>query len=162
MTDSEISCPICLDTLENIETPSSLQTLPCQHHFHETCIKQWHNNTCPVCRSVIIPLPPPPPPPPSQSCPLSILCGVVLFSLVVEIGFGVEENSYRYGLLVIWLLVICGNIRFASTKVAKLTIIFFVLWLVVWLARLFVIYIASHLAITLLRTLGFNTSLHLT
>jgi hypothetical protein len=43
-------CPICL---ENIKKEKKLK---CNHSFCKNCIKTWkhENNTCPICRSVII------------------------------------------------------------------------------------------------------------
>lgn len=43
-------CPICL---ENIKKEKKLK---CNHSFCRKCIKTWkhENNTCPICRSVII------------------------------------------------------------------------------------------------------------
>lgn len=43
------SCPICLVDYEHNDNGV---VLPCQHGFHEQCIKEWTNNhpTCPICR----------------------------------------------------------------------------------------------------------------
>lgn len=43
------NCSICLDVLKD-----NLKTLPCQHVFHESCIKVWlyDNDTCPICRKI--------------------------------------------------------------------------------------------------------------
>lgn len=38
-------CPICLDTVMD-----TLIKTQCNHIFHYKCIRQWRQNTCPVCR----------------------------------------------------------------------------------------------------------------
>ncbi|XP_074309358.1 E3 ubiquitin protein ligase RIE1-like isoform X2 [Silene latifolia] len=49
--DSE--CCICLDSYEE---GVELHALPCNHHFHATCIKKWLNikSACPVCKYNIL------------------------------------------------------------------------------------------------------------
>lgn len=58
MSDEPVECVICLDDIlkDNTETP-------CNHQYHDRCIKQWLTNhtTCPTCRTVIKLLPPPQP-----------------------------------------------------------------------------------------------------
>ena len=43
-------CTICLDALKSNE---NVINLPCNHYYHEDCIKRWLNeqNFCPVCRT---------------------------------------------------------------------------------------------------------------
>jgi hypothetical protein len=54
------SCPICMcDFTES----AVLKQLPCKHHFHERCIRQWlleKSTTCPTCRTECRPCAPPP------------------------------------------------------------------------------------------------------
>lgn len=47
-TAKEETCSICLEALSS--SPS--MALPCQHVFHERCIKDWHKRqfNCPNCR----------------------------------------------------------------------------------------------------------------
>jgi hypothetical protein len=42
---SEISCPICLEKIED-----KSQFTQCNHLFHRECMTQWGKNICPVCR----------------------------------------------------------------------------------------------------------------
>lgn len=59
--DSESVCPICLEecSLESLNLLEETVSLPCDHTFHETCIKRWickswmctQTPTCPMCRS---------------------------------------------------------------------------------------------------------------
>ena len=46
---SNIDCPICLLKLYDEIY------LYCGHFFHKRCLEKWtkHNNSCPICRSVI-------------------------------------------------------------------------------------------------------------
>lgn len=48
----EVKCPICL---ESFATSDTLVEMPCQHCFHEDCLKKWlsSDNTCPVCRQIL-------------------------------------------------------------------------------------------------------------
>jgi hypothetical protein len=54
---TSILCTICQNPCE----PGSIvQTIEeCRHVFHPVCIERWlvQNNSCPVCRSVVSPLP---------------------------------------------------------------------------------------------------------
>jgi hypothetical protein len=54
---TSILCTICQNPCE----PGSIvQTIEeCHHVFHPVCIERWlvQNNSCPVCRSVVSPLP---------------------------------------------------------------------------------------------------------
>jgi len=45
-----VMCPICHE-----EDTAIRQTITCNHTFHHHCIQEWfrHNNTCPLCRSII-------------------------------------------------------------------------------------------------------------
>ncbi|PAA81273.1 hypothetical protein BOX15_Mlig026653g2 [Macrostomum lignano] len=45
-----LQCFVCLDEFKQ---GVSADVLPCQHHFHQQCIKPWleKRGTCPVCRS---------------------------------------------------------------------------------------------------------------
>ena len=46
-------CTICLDKYKKKE---KIIELPCNHNFHEKCIKEWFekdNNSCPNCRENI-------------------------------------------------------------------------------------------------------------
>lgn len=42
-------CPICL---QEYESGVSVKELPCEHHFHSSCILPWlqQTNSCPMCR----------------------------------------------------------------------------------------------------------------
>ena len=44
-------CPICLSEMEKVTTTY------CKHQFCSTCIKKSleYSNTCPVCRSILVP-----------------------------------------------------------------------------------------------------------
>mmetsp|Transcript_158467 Transcript_158467/g.279727 ORF Transcript_158467/g.279727 Transcript_158467/m.279727 type:complete len:361 (-) Transcript_158467:141-1223(-) len=49
------SCSVCLSSFE---VDDEVRTLPCQHHFHDTCITKWlteHRRTCPLCCREAIP-----------------------------------------------------------------------------------------------------------
>ena len=43
-------CSICMVQFEEDEEATYL---PCEHHFHFSCIEEWFSrqNTCPICRS---------------------------------------------------------------------------------------------------------------
>lgn len=41
-------CPVCLERMDSNAT--GLLTIPCQHTFHCTCLAQWPDSSCPVCR----------------------------------------------------------------------------------------------------------------
>ncbi|KAI7872644.1 hypothetical protein BDF14DRAFT_1000 [Spinellus fusiger] len=45
----EIECTICQ---EGVEIGTILAQMPCQHEYHDICIRQWLalNGTCPICR----------------------------------------------------------------------------------------------------------------
>ncbi|KAI8986473.1 hypothetical protein BDB01DRAFT_896077 [Pilobolus umbonatus] len=53
-TRQEVDCAVCKDTFVPEET---VIILPCDHIFHDDCIKPWLklNGTCPVCRHSVIP-----------------------------------------------------------------------------------------------------------
>ena len=42
------SCPVCLDRLDN--EASGVVTTVCSHAFHASCISNWEDASCPVCR----------------------------------------------------------------------------------------------------------------
>lgn len=46
----EENCPICLDTLSEMQT-----TLPCLHTFCKACLDLWlkDNNRCPICKTCV-------------------------------------------------------------------------------------------------------------
>ena len=39
-------CSICLETMDESETPLT----QCSHRFHTTCLQRWNKNSCPNCR----------------------------------------------------------------------------------------------------------------
>lgn len=47
------SCAICM--LEEDNSPVNIQLSPCDHCFHEDCIKLWllQKRSCPVCKSAV-------------------------------------------------------------------------------------------------------------
>lgn len=49
----DAECCICLSSYED---GAELHTLPCNHHFHSTCIVKWlkMNATCPLCKYNIL------------------------------------------------------------------------------------------------------------
>ncbi|KAL3068633.1 hypothetical protein niasHS_016039 [Heterodera schachtii] len=61
IVDNEFECAICLDP---IPRGTSVKPLPaCNHVFHEDCLSTWlqgGNNSCPICRYVIMNMPPEP------------------------------------------------------------------------------------------------------
>lgn len=42
------SCPVCLERLDG--TVSGIVTTVCNHRFHNQCLRQWVDSSCPVCR----------------------------------------------------------------------------------------------------------------
>lgn len=44
------SCPVCLEDF--VEGITEVRALPCEHFFHDECLKSWLNQskTCPLCR----------------------------------------------------------------------------------------------------------------
>ena len=46
-------CTICLERMD--ESVSSVLTILCNHKFHSSCLGQWEDPTCPVCRYVQTP-----------------------------------------------------------------------------------------------------------
>lgn len=48
------NCCICLDLLSR-EALGLIETLKCNHKFHDKCIQEWkmHGNGCPLCRKVL-------------------------------------------------------------------------------------------------------------
>jgi hypothetical protein len=53
LEDIHQQCSICLEKCEN----DYITTYPCQHHFHEECIKKWNDTSkslaCPNCKQDI-------------------------------------------------------------------------------------------------------------
>lgn len=43
-------CSICLERMD--ESVSTVLTILCNHSFHGSCLAQWEDETCPVCRYV--------------------------------------------------------------------------------------------------------------
>ncbi|KAK7088267.1 BRCA1-associated protein-like [Littorina saxatilis] len=41
-------CPVCLERME--ESVDGVLTVLCNHSFHMSCLAQWGDTTCPVCR----------------------------------------------------------------------------------------------------------------
>ncbi|XP_065830783.1 BRCA1-associated protein-like isoform X2 [Oscarella lobularis] len=41
-------CPVCLERLD--ESVNTVLTVLCNHSFHSSCLEQWKDTTCPVCR----------------------------------------------------------------------------------------------------------------
>ncbi|KAH9362834.1 hypothetical protein HPB48_015203 [Haemaphysalis longicornis] len=56
----QISCAVCLSSLENGEI---VRVLPCNHEFHAACVDRWlrSKRTCPICRWDATRAAPPPP-----------------------------------------------------------------------------------------------------
>jgi E3 ubiquitin-protein ligase RNF115/126 len=50
----QAECSICMS---NVDIGEEITTLPCKHWYHFECIKAWlvEHDTCPVCRSGIMP-----------------------------------------------------------------------------------------------------------
>ena len=46
-------CSICLERMD--ESISTVLTILCNHSFHGSCLAQWEDSTCPVCRYVQTP-----------------------------------------------------------------------------------------------------------
>ncbi|MFH4984550.1 hypothetical protein AB6A40_011259 [Gnathostoma spinigerum] len=44
------TCPVCLERLDD-----QTITILCNHTFHPTCLEQWSDTTCPVCRYCLTP-----------------------------------------------------------------------------------------------------------
>jgi BRCA1-associated protein len=44
------SCPVCLEKLDS--SVSGVCTILCRHSFHSSCLSQWGDSACPVCRFV--------------------------------------------------------------------------------------------------------------
>lgn len=41
------TCAICLSGMKKTR---NTKVLPCGHYFHNTCLEQWKEGTCPMCR----------------------------------------------------------------------------------------------------------------
>ena len=50
--DDVLQCGVCLDVFK---VGATVRYLPCQHHFHLTCVNTWLQgaNACPYCRKVV-------------------------------------------------------------------------------------------------------------
>lgn len=46
-------CAVCLERMD--ESVAGVLTILCNHAFHTSCLEQWGDATCPVCRCVQIP-----------------------------------------------------------------------------------------------------------
>lgn len=46
-------CAVCLERMD--ESVAGVLTILCNHAFHTSCLEQWGDSTCPVCRCVQIP-----------------------------------------------------------------------------------------------------------
>lgn len=48
-------CPICLDILKVDKLTPIATTIPCNHAYHERCIKAWISTSdkCPICRRIL-------------------------------------------------------------------------------------------------------------
>ncbi|KRT81790.1 zinc finger protein, partial [Oryctes borbonicus] len=44
------TCPVCLERMD--ESIDGVLTILCNHAFHASCLEQWGDSTCPVCRCV--------------------------------------------------------------------------------------------------------------
>jgi BRCA1-associated protein len=51
------SCPVCLERLD--ESSGGVVTTVCSHSFHSSCLVQWNDASCPVCRYCHSPPEPP-------------------------------------------------------------------------------------------------------
>ena len=53
LSSEESTCVVCLGDYEDGEL---LKVLPCQHHFHKSCIDEWlfRQKTCPLCIQEVI------------------------------------------------------------------------------------------------------------
>lgn len=53
LSPEDAECCICLSSYEN---GTELNALPCNHHFHSTCVLKWLklNATCPLCKYNIL------------------------------------------------------------------------------------------------------------
>ena len=46
---NDMECPICMETNESIWF-----TTKCGHSYHLACITAWPQDTCPICRAIVI------------------------------------------------------------------------------------------------------------
>jgi len=48
---SRLQCVVCLEILGD----KIIERLPCEHVFHQTCIRRWflENHNCPICRNTV-------------------------------------------------------------------------------------------------------------
>jgi BRCA1-associated protein len=61
-------CPVCLERLD--QHISGVLTTVCNHTFHCTCLSQWADSSCPVCRYVLAP-------PATSRCHVRPRCGAM-------------------------------------------------------------------------------------
>ncbi|XP_037076806.1 BRCA1-associated protein-like, partial [Pollicipes pollicipes] len=47
------TCPVCLERMD--ESVNGILTVLCNHSFHGSCLSQWGDTSCPVCRYVQTP-----------------------------------------------------------------------------------------------------------
>jgi len=58
-SESALECAICQDEFIDPKDPSRkpvfARQLPCEHRFHDECIRPWltRNGTCPICRKSV-------------------------------------------------------------------------------------------------------------
>lgn len=45
-----MDCAICLDEVNT----TNMETLKCGHVFHSSCMVHWHQNSCPMCRALVV------------------------------------------------------------------------------------------------------------
>ena len=93
LDDSDM-CGICFDPLNGpseddaAEGTAGVSTLPCDHAYHTSCLKQWERRhaTCPECRRPFVPFLNPAPAPPPQ--PLPTLRGAQSLPFAALLGRG--------------------------------------------------------------------------
>ena len=49
MMTNELNCCICLEEL-NLEKYTNISTTSCNHSYHTSCLLQYKNEKCPICR----------------------------------------------------------------------------------------------------------------
>lgn len=87
------TCPVCLERMDSNAT--GLLTIPCQHTFHCTCLAQWPDSSCPVCRHGKIDVPSEP----VQShscCQCPSLTNLWVCIICGSIGCGRYDNKHAF------------------------------------------------------------------